>query len=100
MILRKLFIVALVTIVLYGAVQIAAAAEEGTDFNANIGIRENLFLNVGKRVAVRISAGDAIEGTIVRVGDQSVQLSKLSGRDYYDAIVRIDRIEAIIFKAR
>jgi len=100
MILRKMFIVALVTIALFGAVQIAAAVEEGTDFNANIGIRENLFLNVGKRVAVRITAGDAIEGTIVRVGDQSVQLSKLSGRDYYDAIVRIDRIEAIIFKAR
>jgi len=98
--LRKLIIVAVVMIALFSAVQLAAAAEEGTGFNALIGIRENLLLNVGKRVAVRIAAGDAIEGTIVKVGDQSVQLSKLSGKDYYDAIVRIDRIEAIIFKTR
>ncbi len=92
--------VAVVLAALFGAGQFAAAAEEGTDFNAFIGIRENLLLNVGKRVAVKITAGDAIEGTIVKVGDHAVHLSKLSGRDYYDAIVRIDRIEAIIFKAR
>jgi hypothetical protein len=98
--LKKLIIFAVVITALVSAVQIAAAVDEGIDFNASVGIRENLFLNVGKRVAVRITAGDTIEGTIVRVGDQSVQLSKLSGRDYYDAIVRIDRIEAIIFKAR
>lgn len=98
--LKKLIMVAVVIAALFGAVQFAAAAEEGTDFNAFIGMRENLLLNVGKRVAVRITAGDAIEGIIVRVGDHAVHLSKLSGREYYDAIVRIDRIEAIIFKAR
>lgn len=98
--IKKMLMVAVVIVALFSAVQIAAEADEGADFNAFIGIRENLLLNVGKRVAVRITAGEAIEGTIVKVGDHAVQLSKLSGRDYYDAIVRIDRIEAIIFKAR
>ena len=98
--LKKLIVVSVVIFTLFTAVQFAVAAEEGTDFNAFIGIRENLLLNVGKRVAVRITAGDAIEGTIVKVGDHSVHLSKLLGRDYYDAIIRIERIEAIIFKAR
>jgi hypothetical protein len=98
--LKKLLIVAVVIVALFSAVHLAAAAEEGTEFNPYVGMKENLLLNVGKRIAVRITAGELIEGTIVKVGDQSVQLSKLSGRDYYDAIVRIDRIEAIIFKAR
>jgi len=98
--IKRLLMMAVVIIALFSALQIAAAAEVAADFNASISIKENLLLNVGKRVAVRITAGDAIEGTIVKVGDQSVQLAKLSGKDYYDAIVRIDRIEAIIFKAR
>lgn len=100
MILKKLIIVAVVIAALFSAVQNVNAAEEKTDFNAYIGIRENLLLNVGKRVAVRITAGDSIEGTITKVGDHAVQLSRLSGREYSDAIVRIDRIEAIIYKTR
>ena len=98
--LRKLIIFAVVLVALISTVQFAVAAEEGAAFNALIGIRENLLANVGKRVSVRITAGDAIEGTVVKVGDQAVHLAKLSGRDFYDAIIRIDRIEAIIVKAR
>ena len=78
----------------------AAVAEDGVEFNPYIGMKENLLRNIGKRIAVRITTGEPIEGTIVKVGDQNVHLSKLAGRDYYDAIVRIDKIEAIIFKAR
>jgi len=98
--IKRLIIIAVVIAAVFSAVQIVSAAEEGLGFNAYVGIRENLLLNIGKRVALRITAGEPIEGTILTVGDQSVQLSKLSGRDYYDAIVRIDRIEAIIFRAR
>lgn len=97
---KKLLIIAVVIVALFSAMQISAAAEEGANFNALIGMKENLQANVGKRVSVRISAGDAIEGTIAKVGDHEVHISKLSGRDFYDAIVRIDRIEAITFKAR
>jgi len=96
----KLIIVAVAITALLMTVQITTAAEEGPGFNAFIGMKENLLLNVGKRISVKLTTGEAIEGTIVKVGDQSVHLSKLSGRDYYDAIVRLDRIEAIIFKAR
>ncbi|MBI5633315.1 MAG: hypothetical protein HZA15_07560 [Nitrospirae bacterium] len=98
--LKRLIIIAVIMAALVSAAQIATAAEEGAAFNALVGIRENLLANVGKRVSLRVTSGDAIEGTVVKVGDQAVQLAKLSGRDFYDAIIRIDRIEAIIFKAR
>lgn len=98
--LAKLFIVSVVIVALFSIVQISAAADEAASFNASVGIRENLQANVGKKVSLRISAGEAIEGTIAKVGDQAVQISKLTGKDFYDAIIRIDRIEAIIYKAR
>jgi len=96
--IRKLLVTGVVIAALFGSFQIAAAADEGTNFNAFIGIRENLLLNVGKRVALRIGGGVVMEGTIGKVGDRAVELSKLAGKEYYDAIVLIDKIEAIVFK--
>ena len=73
---------------------------EDTKFDINAGIREILKDQVGKRVSIRLDAGEDLEGTVLKVGDQLVQISKLSRRDFYDALVRIDRINAIIIKVR
>lgn len=98
--IRRLLVIGMVIAGLFSTVQISAATDEGTNFNAFIGIRENLLLNVGKRVAVRIGGGVVMEGTIGKVGDRAVELSKLAGKEYYDAIVLIDKIEAIVYKTR
>lgn len=98
--IRKLLVIGVVIAALFGSLQIATGAEETTNFNAFIGIRENLLLNVGKRVAVRIGGGVVMEGTIGKVGERSVELSKLAGKEYYDAIVLIDKIEAIVYKTK
>jgi len=57
-------------------------------------------VNVGKRISVRNESGDTIDGTIAKVGDHNVQISKLSGKDFSDAIVRIDKRESFTFRAR
>ena len=57
-------------------------------------------MNVGKRISVRNESGDTIDGTIAKVGDHNVQISKLSGKDFSDAIVRIDKRESFTFRAR
>ncbi len=62
--------------------------------------RDFLAANQGKRVSLRLGGGDAIEGVVAKVGDHQVHLSALSGREYYDAQVSIERIEAVVFKAR
>jgi hypothetical protein len=77
-----------------------AVAEEKSEFNPYVGIKENFLVNVGKRVVIRTESGDAIDGTIARVGDHNVHISKLAGKDFYDAIVRIDKIESFTFRAR
>jgi hypothetical protein len=35
---------------------------------------------------------------VLYVGDHAVQLSKLAGRDYFDAVVLLDRVDAVLFK--
>ena len=63
-------------------------------------VKEVLAENLGKRVIVRLESGENLEGTVSKVGDSVVHIAKLSGRDFYDAVVRIDRISAVVFKVR
>lgn len=63
-------------------------------------IKDVLTENIGKRVIVRMETGENLEGTVTKVGELVVHIAKLSGKDFYDAVVRIDRISAVIFKVR
>lgn len=63
-------------------------------------MRDILLENVGKRVALRSSGEDKIEGVITLVGDNLVLLSELAGNESYDAVVDINSINAIWIKAR
>jgi len=63
-------------------------------------IKDVLAEQTGKRVIVRLESGENLEGTVTRVGDSVVHIAKVSGRDFYDAVVRIDRISAVLFKVR
>ena len=63
-------------------------------------VKDVLSENINKRVIVRMDTGDTLEGTVSKVGDSLVHLSKISGRDFYDAVVRMDKISAVLFKVR
>ncbi len=77
-----------------------AGAEEKQGLNPSVSLKDNLVSNTGKRVSIMISSGQSVEGIIEKVGDHFVHIAKLSGKEFYDAVVRIDRIDAVIFKAR
>jgi len=76
------------------------AEEKKLVVNASDGIREVLTANIGKRVAVRTDAGEGLEGNIASVGLQVVHIEKLSGKDFYDAVVKIDRISSVTLRVR
>jgi hypothetical protein len=63
-------------------------------------VKDILTENIGKRVIVRMDTGDNLEGTVSKVGDSLVHISKISGKDFYDAVVRMDKISAVMFKVR
>ena len=75
-------------------------AQEKPGLNPSLSLKDNLASNIGKRVSLMISAGESVEGTIEKVGDHFVLMSKLSGKEFYDALVRIDEVKAVVFRAR
>ena len=76
------------------------AQEVKFELNKGYGIKEILMGYEGKRVAIRLDAGEELEGIVTTVGDHLVHISKLSKRDFYDAVVRIDKINAVIMRVR
>ncbi len=78
----------------------ASAGEAKFEVKANETMREVLAERTGKRTTLRMQSGEDIEGTVVLVGNSLVHVSKLTGKDFYDAVVNIDRISAVIVRVR
>jgi hypothetical protein len=81
------------------AVAVSAHAEDAGTFPAG-GIPEALKSRVGKTVTLHLASGTSISGSIGEVRDHEVILKSLSGREFSDALVRIDVIEAVETRAR
>lgn len=51
-------------------------------------------------VKLQLKSGAQISGIVARIGVGVVQISEVSGMELYDAVVKIDDISAVLFKAR
>ena len=54
----------------------------------------------GKRVTVKLNSGDELTGTAGPVNDNLIQLRELSGKEFFDAIINIDEISALIIRTK
>ncbi len=55
----------------------------------------------GKVVRIRVvGSGDEIVGKLQKVGKELAHLSDLSGREFFDAVVRIDQVAAVSVQVR
>ncbi len=97
---RRMIVGLFVVVICLAFCQSLLAQEAKFELNKGFGMKEILAGYEGKRIAVRLESGEELEGTLVTVGDQLVHLAKLSKRDFYDAVIRIDKIHAVIFRAR
>jgi hypothetical protein len=79
---------------------VVAADDNKIDVKAGTTMKDILADNTGKRVAIRLASGEEIEGTVTTVGNSLVQLSRITGKDFYDAVVGIDKISAVRMKMR
>ena len=77
-----------------------SADEQKFEMKPSAVMSEILSENVGKRVALRLGSGDEIEGTVVQVGKSLVHVAKLSEKDFYDAVISIDKVSAVRIKVR
>jgi hypothetical protein len=52
----------------------------------------------GKRATLRLESGQELSGVVAAADDDTVRLTELSGMEYFDAVVRTERIEAVVMR--
>jgi len=85
----------LVSIALQTVFQPELKAAEAVSYNVNTSLAENLKSLTGKRVSLTLNSGNTLTGFVKEVGKDLVHLEKLQGKDYFDALIRIETISAI-----
>ena len=55
---------------------------------------------VGKRVSLVLTTGPELSGVVSVVGDKVVMLTDLTNREFFDGVVSIDHIAAVIVRTR
>jgi len=78
----------------------ALQAAEPLEVRAEDTVRTVLERSVGRRVELVLVSGEKLSGVVARLTAGLVHLEKLSGREFYDALVHIDRIDAVIVRMR
>jgi sRNA-binding regulator protein Hfq len=72
------------------------------ELNPNLDFRETFVeaLAASVRVRLHMRNGEALEGKVSAVADHNVVIASLTGRELYDAVVRINDVSAIEIRAR
>ena len=77
-----------------------AAQEARLPVSAQDTPRTVLQRHIGKAVTLKLDSGDEIAGKVRLVGDRIVHLEELAGKEFYDAVVDLDEVAAVIVRAR
>ena len=56
--------------------------------------------NIGQVVELRMKSGEKIAGKLEKVGDKLVQLSQLTGAEFYDAAVDASDVSAVVVRTK
>lgn len=78
----------------------SVTALEGVQYDTALSLADNLKTFLGKDVFIHLRSGITLEGYVKSIGDHLIHLEKLAGKDFYDALVRIEDIGAIEAKFR
>ena len=54
----------------------------------------------GSRVVVRLRSGQELTGTVRMVNGRVVQLGALSGREFFDAVVPLEAVDAVMVRTK
>ena len=73
---------------------------EPLSITADDNIESVLKSNDGKQVTVKLGSGDELTGTIGTVNGKLVHLRELSGKEFFDAVVSMDDISAVIIRTK
>lgn len=91
-----------ITAVLITAALACAPAASGAEvkLGANDTLQSVLAAQKGTRVTVRLRSGQEFAGIVQEVNSRVVQLGTLGGKDFFDAVLPLDAVEAVFFRTK
>jgi hypothetical protein len=90
---KSLFLLTLVSSLSLGALAQSKVGFQNGDTPATV-----LQRQTGQRVELRLKSGDKIAGKVEAVGEKAVHLSALSGQEFFDAVVVLEDISAVVVR--
>ena len=67
----------------------------GINYTINASMMENLSVLSGQDVMITLDSGTVLAGKVKSVGAHLVHLEKIKGKEFFDALIRIENIQAI-----
>ena len=77
-----------------------AFAQAKVDLQANDTVHSVLERQVGQPVELRLKSGEKIAGKLQKVTGKLAHLSQLTDVDFYDAVVDLENIAAVVVRVR
>ena len=89
-------------LVLAAALAGAAAPAFAADLKISPGdsIESVLTAQKDKRITLRLRSGQELTGVLKMVSPKMVQLSVLGGREYFDAVIPLESVEAVLIRTK
>lgn len=79
---------------------VAHASAQSVNIAPTDSIQSVVSAQKGKRVTLRLRSGQELTGTLRTSTDRLVVIAELTGREFFDAVVPIEAIEAVIVRTK
>lgn len=79
---------------------VAHASAQGVTVAPNDSITSIVAAQKGKRVTLRLRSGQELTGLLRQSTDRLVVVGELTGKEFFDAVVPMEAIEAVIIRTK
>lgn len=94
---HRLFVMA---ILLSGLILAQGAFAGGLELKAGDTIQKILEAHKGRRITLRLTGGGELSGKVRSVTKELVQLGELSGQEFFDGVIEVGKISAVIVRVK
>ena len=95
----RVAISAVLILAAFAACPLAAHGAE-VHLGTNDNLQTVLAAQKGTRVTVRLRSGQEFAGIVRDVNSRAVQLGAVGGKEFFDAVVPLDAVEAVFFRTK
>jgi hypothetical protein len=84
----------------FAALFVCVARAEEVGIAATDTTQSVLAAQKGKRVTVRLTSGQELTGTVRDANAKLVVVGSVSGREFFDAVIPLEAIEAVLIRTK